>query len=183
MSLLTRSRVMTRPVKSWKTLIHNDFDTYTNALIGDGNPFVVKDGGEWVEIVSNGKNKNDTSFFNNPRFVYADIKDKLCRITWNFETDNPATFEATGFSNISLGLFRVQNQTSGNISNNRASKYDIVTSSKTENYLGGNSIEFVPSDLFNGLAQADYFGWNIGFRSSNNGLIFRLLQFDFEVFD
>ena len=168
----------------WVTIIDNSFDTYTNYKASDGVTFTVMDGGEWVQVTQNGENKNSSSLYNNPRFLYSIIKNKNCRITWNIECSDPSITNTTvANAALSLGLFTNQVQTSGTAASaSRKAKYDIA-SSALGNILGSHSIEFVPNDLFANLTQADYFGWNFGFRSSISSLTWSILKLKFEVYD
>ena len=164
----------------WQTIFHNQFDTYTFYKGTNGATFTSKDNGTWAEAVSSGGNKTSSFFYNNPRFVYNDIKDKLCRFKTVIECSDVELFNTTGFGHLSVGLFTQQNQASGNIGDYRKAKVDITTS-KVSEFLGTHTYEFIPSEIFAGLTQADYFGWQIGFRSSTKGLTLRILQLDFDV--
>jgi len=159
---------------------HNEFNTYRFKLNTNGNTYTVKDGGEWVEVISNGKNSNSSNFYLGTRLDYVDLKDKICRITWDFETSDPYVFAQTAFSNVSLGLYTAQTAGS-DIGTNRTAKVDLATTNTMSNYLGKQSVDFIPSELFEGLTESNYLGWSFGFRSSNDGLVFRIIQFDFEV--
>lgn len=172
-------RAMLEQYSPREMIKHNGFDTYFKAIQGGGNNFVVKDGGEWVEVVSNGLNVNGTSFFNNPRYVYNDIKDRVCRITWVIECDDVDVLDGVNSDgSIELGLFTVQDQETGIVDSYRRAMVRIATA---ENFIGYHSIDFVPGEVFAGFTQADYFGWNIGFRSNVSGLTIRITRFDFEI--
>lgn len=172
-------RAMLEKYSSRKMIKHNEFDTYYKAIQGGGNDFAVKDNGNWVEVVSNGLNLNNTSFFNNPRYEYSDIKERLCRLAWTIECDDMDTLSGTNsYGNIDLGLFTVQNQETGITDSYRRAARNIANA---DNFLGYHSVEFVPGELFAGVTGAEYFGWNIGFRSDIAGLTIRITQLDFEI--
>lgn len=177
-----RRSIMIPPtaLSQWDMMIHNSFDKYTFTLGSKGNTFTRMDGGEWVQVISNGQNQNTSSFFNSYRYVYTDIKDKVCRLTWNIECSDPDAFTtATGSGNLTFGLYTTQNQTSGNLSY-RKGKVDFA-SLTLGTFLGYHSEEFIPSAVLAGQTVANYFGWNIGFRSSVEGLTINIMQLDFEV--
>ena len=164
----------------WKLVWHNSFDKYQIWQVKEGSVATVMDNGEWLKEVSNGQNNNGTGVYMNDRFLYNDIKDKVCRMTYTIECDQSVVFDGTNiFGNITLGLFSTKTTPSTTpVSQQRVSKVDIVT---YDVFLGHHSVEFVPSELFASLTKSDYFGWNIGFRSSINGLTIRVTQLDFEV--
>lgn len=165
---------------SWKLVWHNSFDKYQIQQRQDGSIATIMDNGEWLKEVSNGQNKNSTGVYMNDRFLYNDIKDKLCRITYTIECDQSVVFDDTNIhGNITLGLFSTKTTPSTTAaSTQRVSKVDIVNS---DTFLGHRSVEFIPSELFANLTKSDYLGWNIGFRSSIDGLTIRVTQLDLEV--
>ena len=181
-SLLRRRALMIPREPEWDLMIHNSFNTYYQNIETDGNTFVVKDGGEWVEIVSNGMNKNKTQFILTPYYVYNDIKDKRCKFVWNIECDSAeVTSDNSGF-NISIGTYTSsQAATSGNpVTNFRKTKQDII-SLGLGNVFRYGELELVPSDVLGDGSGGSYFTWNIGCRSSLEGIKFRILQLDFAV--
>ena len=175
-----RKRALGYRYNPWKLVWHNSFDKYQIRNMKEGSVATVMDNGEWLKEVSNGQNNNGTGVYMNDRFLYNDIKDKLCRITYTIECDQSVAFDGTNiFGNITLGLFSTKTTPSTTAaSKQRVSKIDIVT---YDTFLGHHSVEFVPSELFASLTKSDYLGWNIGFRSSIDGLTIRVTQLDFEV--
>jgi len=164
----------------WDMIIHNNFDAYYQNIESGGNTFVIMDGGDWVEITSNGQNKNNTQFIVNPYYVYADIMNKRCRFTWEVECDSSEVTASNSGFNVSISTYTASRATSGNPLNGRKTKQDII-SLALGNVFGHNELEFVPYDILGNGGGGSYFAWNIGCRSSLNGIKFSILQFDFEV--
>jgi len=177
MDSFLRRRGLMQTSNPWTLLEHNNFDKYLNYKPNaNGETFVVKDGGNWVEIVSNGKNTNTTQFIWQPRVLYNDYKDKRMRFTWTIECDSdPSLFDGTNASgNVGLGLF----STSTGDYRYRKSKHDIGTYS---NFIGHHVVEIVPSQWFAGYTLGDWLGWNFGARTSVVGYTLRIMQMDVEV--
>lgn len=164
----------------WDMIIHNSFDTYYQNIGSGGNTFVIKDGGDWVEITSNGQNKNETQFIVNPYYAYSDIMNKRCRFTWDIECDSDEVTSSNSGFNVSIGTYTASRATSGNPLARRKAKTDIISLS-LGNVFGHNTLEFVPYDLLGNGGGGSYFAWNIGCRSSFAGIKFSILQLDFEV--
>lgn len=178
--LTRRRRIMLAESNPWEMLIHNSFNTYVNFKGSNGNTFVIKDDGDWVEIVSNGKNQNTSNITTGTCYKYSDIKYKTCRLTWNIECSDPSAYTtSTGAGNLTLNFYNSATHT-GQAGSGRVSKLDYVTLANGL-LIGYHSVEFVPNDILSGISQGQYLGWNFGFRSSVNGLVWRILQLDFEV--
>lgn len=179
---IIRRRGMVLPKDDeWETLIHNNFgnDHYVNHTASGGNVFVIKDGGEWVEIVSNGNNNNNSNLTTRPTFLYALYADKLCRLTWDIECSDPDAYTtATGAGNLSFGTYNTANPTYAGVG--RVGKVDYATLANGK-LIGRHTEEFILSELFSGVSKSTYFGWNFGFRSSVSGLTWRIMELTFEV--
>lgn len=165
----------------WEVLKRNDFlNDYANFTGSNGNTFNVKDSGEWVEIVSNGKNQNTSNLTLKNLLTWAEIKDKTCRISWNIECSDPSAYTtSTGAGNITFDFYNGTPHT-GQAGAGRVSKLDFASLSKG-NLVGQHTLEFIPSEFLASIKKGTYLGWNFGFRSSVTGLTWRIMELTFEV--
>ena len=180
--LIIRRRCMAPVAKGdeWEVFIHNTFNTYTTHKDANGNLFDVKDNGEWVEVVSNGKNNNNSNITLKNLLVYEEIKDKTCRISWNVECSDASSFTTSnGAGNLTFDFYRTTPHT-GNASSGRVSKLDFATLIKG-NIIGQYSEEFIPSVLLASITKGTYLGWHFAFRSSITGLTWRIKELTFEI--
>lgn len=166
---------------NWTVLSPRNFNgNYTINNVNTGSTFTISSDGSYIQAVSNGQNQNTSDCYLSRRFIYNDIKNKRCRLTWNIEcTDPTIVIDGTNTNgNVTIDLFNQRAQLTGAYASTRVSKKDISTSAT---YLGTHTIEFVPSELFEGLTTADWIGWHIGFRSNINGATIRINSIIFAV--